>query len=79
MKAYKSYLTIKNPKRVILSDVPFRSGQRVEVLLLAADDDRDTQVQELQALFKSTQSLPKTRAIREEDIAEEIEAYRSGK
>ena len=79
MKAYKSQLTIKNPKRFILFDVPFRSGQRVEVLLLKADDDRNTQVQELQALFKTTQSLPQIHAISNEDIGQEITTYQSEK
>lgn len=76
MQAYKTYLTIQDPKRVILSNVPFRSGQPVEVVLLATDDDPSTHVKELQALFKATQRLPQLRGISEADIIAEVEAYR---
>ena len=77
MKAYKTFLTIDDPKRVVLSDVPFRPGQRVEVLLLA-NDDAAARVQELQDLLKETQALPQARAITEEEISAEVEAYRRG-
>lgn len=77
MKAYRKYLTIQNPKHVILTDVPFYSGQRVEVLLLPADDELSSHIEELQTLFKTTQGLPKAKAISEEEIAEEVETYRS--
>ena len=79
MKAYKTYLVIKDPKQVVLSDVPFRAGQRVEVVLLAKEDDQDIHIKELKRLFKITQELPQARAITEEEIAAEIEAYRKGR
>ena len=76
MKAYKTYLTIQDPKHVVLPDVPFHPGQRVEVVLLAAEDDHRTHIRELKSLFKVTQELPQAQSITEEDIAAEIEAYR---
>lgn len=79
MKAYKTYITIRDPKHVVLSDVPFRPGQCVEVVLLTREDDQNSNVNELQTLFKNTQALSQARSISEEDIAAEIEAYRSGK
>jgi hypothetical protein len=78
MKAYKTYLTITDPKQVILSDVPFRAGQKVEVLVLAAEDDTAARVRELKDLLKATQSLPQVQALSEEDILREVEAYQSG-
>lgn len=79
MKAYKKYLTIKDPKHVVLSDVPFHAGQRVEVVLLASEDDQNTYVKELKTLFKTTQELPHAKAITEEDIAKEVDSYRRGR
>jgi hypothetical protein len=79
MKAYKTYLTIQDPKHVALSNVPFHPGQRVEVILLAAEDDQSTHstyIRELKRLFKATQELPQAQSMTEEDIAAEIKAYR---
>lgn len=77
MKAYRTYLTIKDPKQVVLSNVPFRPGQQVEIVLLAKDEDNSDRIQELRELFKTTQSLQQLQALSEEDILREIEAYRS--
>lgn len=43
--------------------------------MLVEADDRGIRIEELQALFRSTQALPQTKAITEEMIAEEVEAY----
>ena len=58
--------------------MPFDKGQRVEVLLLAPDQDETDRVLRLKSLFKETQGLPQVQAITEEEIAFEIERYRSG-
>ena len=79
MLAYKQYVTIKDPAKIELSGLPFRVGQRVEVVMIAEDDDRAARVQELKALFHSTQALPQIKAITDEMIAEEVEAYRAGR
>ena len=79
MLAYKQYVTIKDPAKIELSGLPFRVGQRVEVVMIAEDDDRAARVQELKALFRSTQALPQIKAITDEMIAEEVEAYRAGR
>ena len=79
MLAYKQYVTIKDPAKIELSGLPFRAGQRVEVVMIAEDDDRTARVQELKALFRSTQALPQIKAISDEMIAEEVEAYRAGR
>lgn len=79
MLAYKKYVTIKDPKKLELTGLPFRPGQRVEVVIIAEDDEREARVAELRALFKRTQGLPQVQAISEDMIAEEIEDYRAGR
>jgi hypothetical protein len=77
MNAYKTYITITNPNQVILTDLPFRPGQRVEVVILA-DDERAARVEKLKALLTETQALPQAQAVSEDEIAAEIAAYRAG-
>lgn len=78
MIAYKKYVTIKDPQNLVLKGLPFRAGQRVEVVMIA-DEEQRARVQELQKLLKKTQRLPKAKAISENEIAEEIKAYRAGR
>ena len=78
MKAYRTYLTIKDPKQVVLSNVPFHPGQQVEIVVLAADEDNAARVRELKDLFKVTQSQAQTQSLTEDEIMREVEAYRSG-
>ncbi|HEY0375796.1 MAG TPA: hypothetical protein VGC87_02450 [Pyrinomonadaceae bacterium] len=78
LKAFRTYLTIKDPKQVVISDLPFRKGQRVEVVVLARDETDAARIQDLKDLLKAIQSLPQAQALSEEDIAREIESYRSG-
>ena len=79
MLAYKRYVTIKDPARLELTGLPFRAGQRVEVVVIAEDEGRLARVESLRALFAKTQTLPQARAISEDIIAEEIEDYRAGR
>lgn len=79
MLAHKQYITISDPAKLELTNLPFRKGQRVEVVMIAEDDDRAAQVDELRALFKKTQALPQVQAISDDAIAEEIETYRAGR
>lgn len=78
MRAYRRLVVIKDPKRVVVKDVPFRPGERVEVLFLAPDDNRDVAASELKKLLKTTQALPQSQAVTDEEIAAEVAAYRSG-
>ncbi len=79
MRAYKKYVTIDDPKKLVLSDLPFQPGQRVEVVLIAEDEEREKRVQELRMLLKKTQALPKARTVTDDMIAEEVAAYRAGR
>ena len=79
MKAYRTYLTITDQKQIVLSNVPFRVGEKVEIVVLAAEDsNRAERIRQLQELFKETQSLPQAQTLSEDDILREVEAYRSG-
>jgi len=79
MMAYRQYVTVQDPRQIVLSDVPFRAGQRVEVVVIAEEEQPAARVQELRALFKTTQALPQAQAISEDEIAAEIAAYRAGR
>ena len=77
MTTYKKYITINDPNHVVLSGLPFRSGQQVEVVVIAKDEQSSNTLEELQKLFKITQALPQAQTITEDEIATEIAAYRS--
>ena len=79
MFAYRLYTTVQTSKQIVLSDLPFRPGQRVEVVVIADDEQPANLVRELRELFQVTQALPQAQAISEEDIAAEIAAYRAGR
>ena len=79
MKAYKKYLTIENPKNVVLSDLPFEAGQRVEIVVIAEDEQPRNNLTRLQALLKETQALPQARSMSEDEIVAEVAAYRDGR
>ncbi len=78
MQAYRTYLTISDSRQVVLADLPFRPGQRVEVLLLASDEEQSDGVAQLHDLFKQTQAIPSLQDVDEDVIRNEIAAYRSG-
>lgn len=77
MLAYKKYVTIKDPAKIILTDLPFRSGQKIEIVCIAEDNKQAESVKKLKSLFKKTQRLAQAKAISEDEIREEIEAYRA--
>lgn len=78
MNAYKTYITIENPKQVVLSDLPFQVGQRVEIIVLAEDNPQNTISNKLRNLFDKTQAIPGVEQVTDGEIAAEIEAYRRG-
>ncbi len=79
MIAYRQYITIQKSKQIVLSDLPFQPGQRVEVVVIAEDEQPANRVRELRELFQATQALPQAQAITEDEIAAEIAAYRAGR
>lgn len=79
MKAYRTYITVTDPKKIVLNDVPFERGERVEALLLAREESDPGTVQELDSLLKASQGLPQIQTLSDDDIAAEVAAYRSGR
>jgi len=79
MLAHKQYVTIIDPARLELTNLPFRKGQRIEVVLIAEESDKGARIDELRTLFKTTQALPKLQSLSDEMIAEEIETYRASR
>jgi predicted DNA-binding antitoxin AbrB/MazE fold protein len=78
MKEFRTSLTIKDPKLVVLSDLPFSEGQEVEVVVVAKDEI-DTRAKQLKDLLKFTQTLPQVQTLTDEDITGEVDAYRNGR
>ncbi len=78
MNAYKTYLTIEDPNHVVLSNLPFQPGQRVEMVNLTENNQRVENSKKVRDLFDLTQAIPGVQEITEEEIAAEIEAYRRG-
>lgn len=78
MNTYRRRLVVQDPKQIVLSDVPFQTGQEVEVILRSTERPVIERKNDLRALLKKTQSLPQIQTLTEEDILAEIEAYRKG-
>ena len=76
-KAYKTYSTITDTKQVVLSGLPFREGEQVEILVLSTENgDRQKRIAKLRELFKETQAVPSVKTLTEGDILREIDAHR---
>lgn len=75
MADYRRRVTIEDPGRLVLSDLPFRPGQQVEVVV-RSEDDRLERCRELAALLEQTQSLPQVQALSEDEILRELDIYR---
>lgn len=78
MQTYRTLGVIQESGQIVLSNLPFRPGQLVEVLVLGEDQYRNGLTEKLTLLLKETQALPQVQALTEAEIAAEIAAYRSG-
>jgi antitoxin ParD1/3/4 len=79
MRAYKKYVVIEDSQRVVLSDLPFEAGQRVEIVMIADEPQTAARLETLHTLLTSTQALPQARTLTEADIAAEVAAVRTGR
>ena len=77
MLDYKTVVTIQDPNQLVLTSLPFRRGQRVEVVLRFVEEERAQILAELRMLLAETQALPHLRTLTEEEITAEINAYRT--
>lgn len=78
MQTYRTLGVIQESGQILLSNLPFRPGQLVEVLVLGEDQQQNGLTEKLALLFKETQALPQVQVLTEAEIAAEIAAYRSG-
>ena len=78
MKTYQASLVIDNSKRIVLSDLPFQQGQEVEVIIIAKEKNKQELANQLKEFFKEVQALHAEQPMTEEEIQQEIEAYRRG-
>ncbi len=76
MNTYRKRLIVQDSKQIVLSDVPFQTGQEVEVILRSTERPAIERKNDLRVLLMKTQSLPQVQTLTEEDILAEIEAYR---
>jgi hypothetical protein len=73
----KKELVIDNSHSFLLSDLPFKTGEKVVVFVMS-ETDLTAKLKKWQTLFKETQALPQVKDITDADIDAEIEAYRAG-
>ncbi len=78
MAAYETRLTIEDPDRLELRNLPFKPGQHVKVIVLE-EDEIEQRMHRWRELFRRTQALPEAQSLTEADIAGEIKAYREGR
>jgi hypothetical protein len=78
MQTYKTYATVENSGRIVIDNLPFPSGSIVEILVVDPSGSPAERVANWNALMRHVQALPQSATIDENDIAAEIEAYRSG-
>ena len=78
MIAYKKNAVVEADGKLTLSELPFQPGQQVEVRLSIVGE-RSSQVEKLKEVFREIQQLPQAKAISEQEIADEIAAYRAGR
>jgi hypothetical protein len=77
MQAYKTYATVDESGQVVLKNLPFQRGMRVEILIL---EDSDTQEEIAREWIASNQRIRRhstVNEISEEDIQAEIDSYRN--
>ncbi len=54
MDAYKKYMIIDDSQQLLLSDLPFKAGQKVEIIVLAEDNGEfDSKLEELRKKIDS--------------------------
>jgi hypothetical protein len=77
--AYRKKIKLDEPERTVLTDLPFRAGAVVEVLVIEDEEERKLRIEEFKRLLKDAQALPKAQAISEAELAAEIIAHREGR
>ena len=77
MRSYKKIATVDSSSRLVLTDLPFTPGQRVEVVVISVEDDTNAKGTALESLFSRTHNIPAVQVVTEDEIRLEIETVRS--
>ncbi len=78
MTAYEKQLVIKDPKRLVLKDLPLQPGQRVTIRIIVEDEQkRAERARRMEALFKELQTTQMLSEITEDEIITEIANHRT--
>jgi len=72
----KRQLTVDASRNLLLSDLPYRAGEKLTVIVIA-ENELQQRAKKWQSFFKQLQALPVAQSLTDEDIAEKIEAYRN--
>lgn len=77
MQAYKTYVTVESSGEIVLKNLPFAPGSRVEVVVIEESFEAEQAVAQWQASNQRIRALSGIEEITEADIQAEIDAYRS--
>nr|VFJ65771.1 MAG: hypothetical protein BECKDK2373C_GA0170839_113511 [Candidatus Kentron sp. DK] len=72
----KHQVTMDNSRNLLLSNLPYRIGQKLTVIVMAEEELQRRQ-QKWKNFFKQLQALPVAQGLTDDDIAREINAYRN--
>jgi len=79
MGAYRKQITISDPNHVVLSDLPFQPGDRVQITVEKEVVPRTPAGCKWAQLLGQIDGIPRARPVTEEEIAAEIATYRAGR
>ena len=80
-RAIQKQVTVKRGGVIELKAPELAEGTVADVTIVPQEgaEERKRRARELEGLFKELQALPSSKAMTEDEIAEEIAAYRAGK
>ncbi len=78
MSPYRTIITVGEPGQIVLTNVPVKTGDRVEVVVRPCDLERQRRSDAFQQLLKDTKALPQLKNLTEADITAEVAAFRNG-
>lgn len=83
METFRACATVSKDGKLSIKGLPFRPGEKVEVLVRAEKPtpvfERRALVSELKAVFREMQALSQAKTMTEAEIAAEIAAYSAEK
>jgi hypothetical protein len=77
MVAHERHITVTEHGQITVSGLPVRPGQRVRVTVAVEGEDRQQLAARFQDFFARVQALPQVQKLSEDELAQEIAAYRS--